>query len=408
MNNHRGTRGDLPSAPTPCVSGWLAHLELAVPELHPDDWTRLREFEVALRQAYPGPPRLGGHPGRGDELLAVRRTLAPLIAEHDAALTGRGAAAADLLQAARQIICGYHDLDLRDATGLGHGRIIARHAGETARQRWVPRLRAGELAGIAMTEAGGGTRIRSITTKLVPAPGHSWRLHGEKRWISRLAEAAVFVVFARVVDGPITAVIVNAAAPGIHRHPEQPAGLAGWTWGRLVFDNVPIAHDDVLAATDGLEVFAAHFSHYRALVTATAVGAGAAAHDIVTVHLADRGRRGEIDRVRDHALIALGRTHAQINSGLLAALHTQRLAAHGRPAASLWGRTIKAHGVDLARRAADELTVLIGAAGFSAAHRLQKLGGDLAALRYADGVHDSLYLSAGRALLRSATATPSE
>jgi hypothetical protein len=46
--------------------------------------------------------------------------------------------------------------------------------------------------------------------------------------------------------------------------------------------------------------------------------------------------------------------------------------------------------------------VLIGATGFAAEHRLQKLWCDLAALRYADGVHDSLYLSAGRALLGAA------
>ena len=365
---------------------------------------------MALQQAYPRLQRPAGHPGRGTELLAVRRTLAPLIAEHDAAAAAAeqtSPGAPELMQAARQMICGYHDLDLRDATGLGHGRMIARHASAATRQRWVPRLRAGELAGIAMTEASGGTRIRSITTSLVPASDGNWRLHGEKRWISRLTEAAVFVVFARVLDGPITAVVVDAASPGIHRYPEQPTGLGGWTWGRLVFDGVPVAKDDVLATTDGLELFADHFAHYRSLVTATALGAAAAAHDIVTAHLADRCRRGEIDRVRDHALMAVGRTHAQINSALLAALHTQRLAAHAHPAASLWGRTTKAHEDDLARGATDELTVLIGATGFTAAHRLQKLGGDLAALRYADGVHDSLYLSAGRALLGAASTTPS-
>jgi alkylation response protein AidB-like acyl-CoA dehydrogenase len=304
------------------------------------------------------------------------------------------------------MICGYHDLDLRDATGLGHGRMILRHATEATRQQWVPRLRAGELAGIAMTEAGGGTRIRAITARLSPHPDGGWRLHGEKRWISRLVEAAVFVVFARTPDGAIGAIAVDAASPGIHRYPEEPSGLGGWAWGRLVFDGVPVAAADILAGSDGLELFAHHFAHYRSLVTITALGAAAAAHDIVTAHLADRRRRGEIGRVRDHALIAIARTHAQVDSAVLAALHTQRLAAHEHPDASLWGRTTKAHGVDQARAATDELVVLIGATGFTAGHRLQKIWCDLAALRYADGLHDSLYLSAGRCLLDLAPTPP--
>jgi hypothetical protein len=35
-----------------------------------------------------------------------------------------------LVQTLIQFICGYRDVDLRDSTGLGHGRLIARHAAE--------------------------------------------------------------------------------------------------------------------------------------------------------------------------------------------------------------------------------------------------------------------------------------
>jgi alkylation response protein AidB-like acyl-CoA dehydrogenase len=86
-----------------------------------------------------------------------------------------------------------------------------------------------------------------------------------------------------------------------------------------VFDAVPVAEADLLAVADGLELFADHFTHYRSLVTATALGAASSAHDMVSAHLTARCDSGEIDRVRDHAIIAVGRTHAQINSALLAA-----------------------------------------------------------------------------------------
>jgi alkylation response protein AidB-like acyl-CoA dehydrogenase len=33
-----------------------------------------------------------------------------------------------VVQAIMQFVCGYYDVDLRDSTGLGHGRLITRHA----------------------------------------------------------------------------------------------------------------------------------------------------------------------------------------------------------------------------------------------------------------------------------------
>ena len=100
-----------------------------------------------------------------------------------------------------------------------------------------------------------------------------------------------------------------------------------------------------------------------------------------------------------NALIALGRAHAQINAGLLTALHTQRLAATEHNAATLWGQSGKGLGVDLARGVLDELSALIGAAGFTVDHPLQRTRRALEAFRFADGIHDGLYRSAGQALL---------
>jgi alkylation response protein AidB-like acyl-CoA dehydrogenase len=64
-----------------------------------------------------------------------------------------------------QYICGYHDIDLRDATGLGHGQLIAAHASPAVRDRRLSRLLAGALAGIALTEAHASSAVqRAVTT----------------------------------------------------------------------------------------------------------------------------------------------------------------------------------------------------------------------------------------------------
>jgi len=46
-----------------------------------------------------------------------------------------------------QFVCGYHDVNLRDSTGLGHGRLIAAHGTPQTRGRWLPRLLEGAIPG---------------------------------------------------------------------------------------------------------------------------------------------------------------------------------------------------------------------------------------------------------------------
>ncbi|GAB3452570.1 hypothetical protein [Actinophytocola sediminis] len=57
---------------------------------------------------------------------------------------------------------------------------------------------------------------------------------------------------------------------------------------------------------------------------------------------------------------------------------------------------MKAHGVDTANSTAAELALLLGAAGFRADSQTVKARRDLSGLLYADGIHDSLYRTAGK------------
>jgi hypothetical protein len=80
------------------------------------------------------------------------------------------------------------------------------------------------------------------------------------------------------------------------------------------------------------------------------------------------------------------------------------LAESDSPIAAGWGCAIKAYGVDAAYRMVSELALLAGASGFVAGSATAKAVRDLNALLYADGIHDSLYRAAGRALIAPAVA----
>lgn len=380
-----------PAALGVALAAWLHPLRPVLEPGNRVDWTRLTSLVAVLDEALAHHPVSADLPpgaDRSQRLLAVRRQLA-LEGHVD---TSNASAPFQVLV---QFMCGYRDCDLRDATGLGHGQLILHHGSPQARQRWVPRLLAGELAGIAITEPHGGSRPAETRTQASPGPAGTWLVTGRKTWISRLLEAAVFLVFFRAPDGRLAAAAVDAADPGLRRQPIPPAGLAGWTWGVLDLDAVPVRPEDVLHG-DGMALLREHFAGYRPLVTATALGAAAAVFDTVTTELTARQATGDLPRLRDSALITLGRTHAQLVTALLGAVMASHLADSSHNEAGLWGAAMKAHGIDTANSSAAELALLLGAAGFRADSQIAKTRRDLNGLLYADGIHDSLYRTAGK------------
>lgn len=384
------------------IEGWLAPLRPMLPRLTTADWTSLRRFatdlDVHLDDLPEGDPDAPG--SQAAQLLNIRRRLAALrhtdLTEH-----GRDEAVRDhLVQALRQFVCGFHDPDLRDASGAGHGRMIVRHGAEVAAAAWGARLRAGDLVGIAASERHGGSRLREITTTARDRPGGGWWLTGEKCWVSRLDEASGFVVFFRNPGGAVTAAVVSAEAGGLRRQPVRPAGLGGWSWGTLQLVDVTVMPEDLVGEDgDGLTVFNEHFAHYRPLVTMTALGAAASIHSAVADALRARVEMGIVSRPRDTALVALGRTHVELTAALLAVLATVAMGSASFATSNLWSRVTKAYGVDAAHRASTDLPLLVGALGFAAGSRMTKIRNDLTGLLFADGIHDSLYRSAGRTLL---------
>jgi alkylation response protein AidB-like acyl-CoA dehydrogenase len=379
---------------------WLEPLLPAFPGLTSRDAAALCQFEDELRgllNDWPATPTASPDE-RSRHLLDVRRALARsghLALALPARDGGRGRPAT--VQVLLQFICGYHDVNLRDSTGLGHGRLIATHAQPPVRDRWLPRLLAGAVPGIAVTEPHGGSQVHATATHATLAGDGTWRVTGTKTWISRLTEAAVFCAFFTTPDGRLTAAAIDARADGLSRRLITPAGLSGWSWGELRLNSVTVQPCDILGQPgEGMPLLRDHFARYRPLVTATALGAAAAIHDQTADLLASRCKAGAINRVRDNALITLGRTWVHLNAALLAAVTAHQIAQAGHPAAQAWGCATKAHGVDVAYQAASELALLAGAAGFTADSRTAITRADLNALLYADGIHDSLYRTAGR------------
>ena len=93
--------------------------------------------------------------------------------------------------------------------GLSHGAYaaLAKHGTEELRQRYLPKLVSGEWTGtMCLTEPQCGTDLGLIRTKAVPAGDGSYRITGNKIFISAgehdLAENILHLVLAKLPDAP--------------------------------------------------------------------------------------------------------------------------------------------------------------------------------------------------------------
>jgi len=93
--------------------------------------------------------------------------------------------------------------------GLSHGAYAAIHAGGSDEQKalYLPKLASGEWSGtMNLTEPQCGTDLGLIRTKAVPQGDGSYKLSGQKIWISAgehdLSQNIIHLVLARIEGGP--------------------------------------------------------------------------------------------------------------------------------------------------------------------------------------------------------------
>jgi alkylation response protein AidB-like acyl-CoA dehydrogenase len=115
-------------------------------------------------------------------------------------------------------------------------------------QRYLPRLVSGEHVGAyALSESGSGSDALAAKTRATNAPDGSWRLNGEKMWITNGGFADVIIVFAKVDGEHFTAFIVERAFPGVSSGKEEhKMGLHGSSTTPLLLQDAQIPAGNVL------------------------------------------------------------------------------------------------------------------------------------------------------------------
>src|SRR5688572_19352517 len=119
---------------------------------------------------------------------------------------------------------------------------------EAQKQKYLPRLIAGEIIGAyALSESGSGSDALAARTQAVRQPDGSWRLNGEKMWISNGGFADLIVVFAKVDGEQFTAFLVERGFPGVSSGKEEhKMGLHGSSTTPIILQDARVPAENVL------------------------------------------------------------------------------------------------------------------------------------------------------------------
>jgi alkylation response protein AidB-like acyl-CoA dehydrogenase len=276
---------------------------------------------------------------------------------------------------------------------------------EAMAERWRSAIVDGTaVAAFALSERGAGSDAGALELQ-AEADGPSWRLSGEKMWISNAPEADVYTVFARTTEGArakgVTAFVVAGDTAGLSG--ESLDMLSPHAIGRLVFDGVRVGPDDVIGEVDhGFRVAMGTLDVFRPSVGAFGVGMAQAALDLAVEHTTTR--------------VAFGGTLAdqQSVSHLLAEMATRLEAARllvysaaaaydaGAPRIEVTRRSAmaKLYATETAQFVVDSAVQLHGAAALQRGHLLEHLYRDVRAPRIYEGASEVQRTIIGRTLTR--------
>jgi alkylation response protein AidB-like acyl-CoA dehydrogenase len=210
----------------------------------------------------------------------------------------------------------------------------------------------------------------------------------------------VFASVKRAASNPlITVFLVPRATPGLRTTPMEPAGMASVTWGQVMLQDVRVPRANRIGGEgQGLSLFVRHFSYWRTLMAALAVGSAEAAVDQAAAWMKTRHAFGGPIGRFSHLQQALAHWVARLRMAwLLVDDVAQRIDSKRASVAD--GAMVKAEALEAAIAAVEWSMTVLGGAGYVVDTGLEKRYRDMRGLRIADGTTDVLRGQVARALL---------
>ena len=250
------------------------------------------------------------------------------------------------------------------------GSLLARHATEAQKQRWLTPMAAGTARiAFAITEPDAGSNSHHIATTAT-RDGDTYLLNGEKTFITGADQADALLVVARTGTNPsgrahLSLLLVDRNAPGIEMHRIPMTFEITEKSYSVFFDNVPVAKDRIVGGEgNGLRVAFDGMNPERVIIASICNGVARYAMDKAVRYARER----QVWSVPIGAHQGVAHPLAEAKIALEAARLMTRHAAAGFDAGADAGEAsnmAKFLAADAAARCLDQAIEVHGGSGFT-------------------------------------------
>ena len=274
---------------------------------------------------------------------------------------------------------------------------IWKYGSEEQKQRWLPKMAAGEYIGcFGLTEPDAGSDPGAMRTN-AKRDGSDWVLDGTKMWITNGSVADVAVVWARTEDG-VRGFLVPAGTPGFSA-PEIKMKLSLRASGtsELVLEDVRLPADAMLPEARGLSGPLGCLNEARFGIVFGALGAARDCLETAVSYARDRTVFARPLASYQLTQQKLADMAVELGKGMLLALHLGRLKDAGQITAEQIS-VGKLNNVREAIAIARECRTILGANGITLEYPVLRHANNLESVLTYEGTSEVHSLVIGKAL----------
>jgi alkylation response protein AidB-like acyl-CoA dehydrogenase len=276
---------------------------------------------------------------------------------------------------------------------------------EAQKQRWLPRLFAGDwVSTAAITEPQAGSDMRGFTTKAV-LDGDAYVVNGVKRWIKLGGASDLMTLMVVDAEGGLSRLVLERAVSPWQSRELEAVGIRNLSFAELTFNGVRVPKENILgAAGAGAEQFHRGIESSRVFVGIQAAGIAQRALDIAMAYAKERTAFGRPIGKFQGIQMALADAATRLQAARLLCLNALAILDSGRRAPRDVSMA-KVFAVETAITTCQVAMESMGAWGLAVEAGVERCWRDCAMLTAIDGTANVQRLIIGRELLGMAAFT---
>jgi alkylation response protein AidB-like acyl-CoA dehydrogenase len=285
------------------------------------------------------------------------------------------------------------------------GYPIVSHGSEAQKQRYLPRLAAGEItAALSISEPGAGSDAASMTTTAV-RKGDRYLLNGTKMWVTNGSQAGLITLFATVDRSRghqgVTAFLVEPTFPGFALGKlERKMGIRGSPTVALHLSDCEVPVENRLGEEgQGFRVALGALDRSRPAVGAQAVGIAQAALDAATSYAKERRQFDRPIAEFQGIQFMLADMATQVHASRLLVHHAAALVDRGATSTALEASMAKCFAADTAMKVATDAVQVFGGYGYTREYPVERFMRDAKITQIYEGTNQIQRVVIARELL---------